>query len=82
MSGVSGQLITFIDRGHFVMEQLLKGKYTVEKATNTRELRNTGKRGKSRISKEHIVYLADFTRIKRARCKIVLDEGDNSRGYL
>ena len=29
VSGVSGQLKTFIDRGHFVMEQLLKGKYTV-----------------------------------------------------
>lgn len=28
-SGVSGQLKTFIDRGHFVIEQLMKGKYTV-----------------------------------------------------
>ena len=33
VSGVSGQLKTFIDRGHFVMEQLLKGKYTVGVAT-------------------------------------------------
>jgi len=29
VSGVSGQLKTFIDRGHFVIEQLLKNKYTV-----------------------------------------------------
>jgi len=29
VGGVSGQLKTFIDRGHFVFEQLLKGKYTV-----------------------------------------------------
>jgi len=28
-SGISGQLKTFIDRGHFVIEQLLKGKHTV-----------------------------------------------------
>ena len=29
VSGVSGQLKTFIDRGHFVMEQLLKGKHAI-----------------------------------------------------
>jgi len=29
VSNVSGQLKTFVDRGHFVIEQLLKGKYTV-----------------------------------------------------
>jgi len=29
VSDVSGQLKTFIDRGHFVFEQLLKGKHTV-----------------------------------------------------
>ena len=28
-SGISGQLKTFIDRGHFVMEQLLRGKHAV-----------------------------------------------------
>jgi len=28
-SGVSGQLKTFIDRGHFVMEQLLRNKHTI-----------------------------------------------------
>lgn len=28
-SGVSGQLKTFIDRGHFVIEQLLKDKYAI-----------------------------------------------------
>ena len=28
-SGVSGQLKTFIDRGHFVIEQLLKDKHTI-----------------------------------------------------
>ena len=28
-SGISGQLKTFIDRGHFVIEQLLKGKHTI-----------------------------------------------------
>ena len=29
VSSISGQLKTFIDRGHFVVEQLLKGKYTM-----------------------------------------------------
>jgi len=29
VSSISGQLKTFIDRGHFVIEQLLKGKYTM-----------------------------------------------------
>ena len=28
-SGISGQLKTFIDRGHFVLEQLLKGKHAI-----------------------------------------------------
>ncbi|MCL2633372.1 MAG: NAD(P)H-dependent oxidoreductase [Oscillospiraceae bacterium] len=28
-SSISGQLKTFIDRGHFVIEQLMKGKYTM-----------------------------------------------------
>jgi len=28
-SSISGQLKTFIDRGHFVIEQLMKGKYTL-----------------------------------------------------
>jgi len=32
-SSIPGQLKTFIDRGHFVVEQLLKGKYTVAVVT-------------------------------------------------
>ena len=29
VSGMSGQLKTFVDRGHFVIEQLLTGKHTI-----------------------------------------------------
>lgn len=44
-SNVSGHLKQFIDRGHFVMEQLLRGKYAVSVATGE----NYGSKDTSRI---------------------------------
>ena len=45
VSNVSGLLKTFIDRGHFVIEQLLRGKYAVGIATGE----NYGSRDTARV---------------------------------
>ena len=46
VSNVSGLLKTFIDRGHFVIEQLLRSKYAVGIANGE----NYGSRDTARIS--------------------------------
>jgi multimeric flavodoxin WrbA len=50
-SNVSGQLKIFIDRGHFVLEQLLYGKYAISVATGE----NYGNKDTSKIIDNLIV---------------------------
>lgn len=65
VSNVSGQLKQFIDRGHFVIEQLLHGKYAVSVATGE----NYGNTGTSKV----IVNLLKYSGAKmsgKVICKV------------
>ena len=51
-SNISGQLKQFIDRGHFVIEQLLRGKYAVSIATGE----NYGSSDANKIISKLLIY--------------------------
>lgn len=51
-SNISGQLKTFIDRGHFVIEQLMKDKYAISVVTGE----NYGKGDAAKILKKLVNY--------------------------
>ncbi len=51
-SNVSGQIKVIIDRGHFIMEQLLRGKYAISVAT----YENYGGRDTSKILNKLLAY--------------------------
>ena len=51
-SNVSGYMKTFIDRGHFVIEQLLKDKYCVTVATGE----NYGNKDTAKVLKKLVLY--------------------------
>ena len=51
-SNISGQMKQFIDRGHFVIEQLLHGKYAISVATGE----NYGSRDTSKVLSKLLTY--------------------------
>ena len=59
-SNVSGITKTFIDRGHFVIEQLLYGKYAISVATGE----NYGSRTTSRVLNDLMLYSGALTSSK------------------